>query len=327
MTTERFALGITNCRSAEKVVAGINEAETLGAEIAFVAEDIGCRDAFELLAATATKTSRIRLATGVVNPYTRSPMALAMAIATLDDVSGGRAVLGIGSSSPEQIEVQLGIARRSTVSDMRESLEIVRRLLAGETVTYSGHRFSYADSRLEFATARARTPIFLAAMGPKMLRLAGAIADGVLLNVGASTQYVHWAVEHIRSGASEADRDLTEITVAAWLTAYIADDVESVMPRARQWLASTLSIRAQGELLLEHAEIDASILGPIRALVGAYPHSGDRAAAAQHVPREAIERMALVGNVRHVSDRVKEYRDAGVQLPVMAIGALRALYG
>jgi 5,10-methylenetetrahydromethanopterin reductase len=327
MTAERFGLGITNCRAAGEVVDAIREAEGLGAEIAFVAEDLGCRDAFELCAAAATSTSRINVATGVVNPYTRSPMALAMAIATLDDLSGGRAVLGIGSSSPEQIQAQLGIAHGSRVRDMRECVQIVRGLLAGETVTYSGRRFSYASSRLEFDAKRARIPIFLAAMGPSMLRLTGATADGVLLNVGASTQYVRWAVGHIRSGASEAGRDPAEITVAAWLTAYIDDDPESAMPRARQWLAGMLSIPQQGELLLEHAGIDSSILGPIRALVGAYPHSGDRASAASQVPREAVERMVLIGNVREVSDRVREYRDAGVQLPVMAIGALRALYG
>src|ERR1700694_1241894 len=89
MTAERFGLGITNCRPARKVVDGIREAEGLGAEIAFVAEDLGCRDAFQLCAAAAASTARIRLGTGVVNPYTRSPMALAMAAATLDELSDG----------------------------------------------------------------------------------------------------------------------------------------------------------------------------------------------------------------------------------------------
>src|SRR5438105_13149539 len=101
--SERIALGITNCRSAREVVEGIAQAEGLGAETAFVAEDIYCRDAFQLLALASQQSERIRLSTGVVNPYTRNPASLAMAIATLDEISGGRAQLAMGSSTPTLI--------------------------------------------------------------------------------------------------------------------------------------------------------------------------------------------------------------------------------
>src|SRR5438309_795099 len=83
----------------------------------------------------------------------------------------------------------------------------------------AGVRFVYASARLEVTPVQTRVPIFFAAMGPQMLRLAGAVADGVLLNVGASVEYVQWAVGQIHAGAEAAGRDASDVTIAAWLTA------------------------------------------------------------------------------------------------------------
>lgn len=320
-----IGLGITNCRRAETVILGIKEAESLGAEIAFIAEDINCRDAFQLAALAVEQTASIRLATGVVNPYTRNPTLLAMSAATLDEVSGGRAVLGMGTSSPDLISGEMGIAASGSVQTMREAITIVRALLSGEAVTYSGTKFMYRNARLRARTVQARVPIYMAAMGPRMLELAGAVADGVLLNVGASTEYVRWSVERIRTGAEAAGRDASEVTVAAWISAYVTYDREAGMQKAREWLAGVLSIPRQGELLLAHVDGDPAILPAIRAVCRAYPHDGDRKAGAELVPREIAERMAIVGNAEHSRERLAEYRDAGVQIPVVGLPALRAL--
>jgi 5,10-methylenetetrahydromethanopterin reductase len=323
---ERFGLGVSNCRPAASVVRAVIEAEGLGAEIAFVAEDINCRDAFQLAALAAGATQRIRLSTGVVNPYTRNPTSLAMAVATLDEVSDGRASLGLGTSSPALIEGQMGIPSEGSVAVMREATEIIRGLLAGSTVTYQGSRYAYRDAALDVRPVQTRVPIFYAAMGPKMLRLAGRLADGVLLNVGASTDYIQWAVRQIAVGAAEANRDAGEITIAAWLTAYIVDDRDEGLQRAKEWLAGMLSIPLQGELLLERAGFDTGILEGIRRHHGAYPHFGDRVAAAAYIPDDVAESLALIGSVQGVRERIAEYRAAGVQVPVLGIGSLRVLY-
>ncbi len=321
----RFGLGITNCRPTAEVVAGVRTAEALGAEIAFVSEDINCRDAFQLCSLAAQQTTHIRLATGVVNPYTRNPTSLAMAIATLDEISGGRSRLGLGTSSPSLISQQMGIPRGNPVGVMKETTEIVRSLLRGDTVTYSGQRFTYARAHLEVLPTQPTVPVFYAAMGPRMLRLAGTLADGVLLNVGASVEYIRWAVGQIHAGCKDAGRDPGQVTIAAWLTSYVTDDYASGVARARLWLASMLSIPGQGELLLEHAGADASILTGIRAHHSAYPHTGDREAAAQYVPDEVAERLTLIGNRERVLERVAQYRDAGVQVPVLSLAALTQL--
>ena len=321
----RYGLGISNCRGARQVVDAVRRAEGLGAEIAFIAEDINCRDSFQLCTASAIATERIRLAVGVANPYTRNPTSLAMAIATLDEISGGRAVLGLGSSSPALIQQQMGIPTGKSVEVMRECVEIVQRLLSGERITYQGERFDYLDAHLEVRPVQKRIPLIMAAMGPHMLQLAGRLADGVLLNVGASTEYVRWACDEIERGAREAGRSASEVTVAAWLSVYIADDYDAALQRAREWLATMLSIPRQGELLLEKAGVDIDILVGIRRHYSAYPHHGDPAAAARYIPVEVVQRLALIGTRDVVRERVQEYRKAGVQLPVMPLSALQAL--
>ena len=323
----QFGFGVSNCRPAVEVVRAVQEAEALGAGIAFIAEDINCRDAFELAALSVMGTDRIRLATGVVNPFTRNPTSLAMAVATLDEISQGRAVLGLGSSSPSLIEDQMGIPAAGTVGVMRESVEIIRALLGGEDVTYRGRHFTYTEASLSVRPVQERVPVYFAAMGPRMLRLAGQIADGVLLNVGASTEYVRWAVDEVRKGSREAGRHREDVTIAAWITAYVSVDREASLRRAREWLAMMLSIPRQGELLLEHSgmQVDASVLSGIRAHFGAYPHRGDRAAAAAYIPEELPERLAIIGDVDQARVRLDEYRAAGVDVPVLSLSALKAL--
>jgi 5,10-methylenetetrahydromethanopterin reductase len=324
--TERFGLGISNCRPSADVIAGVRLAEALGAEIAFIAEDVNCRDSFQLCALSAYRTKRIVVGTGVVNPYTRTPTSLAMATATLEESSSGRALLGLGASSPTLIEGELGIRFGNSVEMMRETATIVRALLRGESVTFKSDRFTYADARLKVSVSRRRIPIYFAAMGPRTLRLAGEIADGVLLNVGASTAYVRWAVAQVREGAERSGRDPGEVTVAAWITAYLGDDHDAGVRRARRWLSAVLSVPRQGELLLEHGGFESTILPDVRRRVGAYPHAGDRSEAGELVPPEWAERMTIVGTREEARRRLKEYRDAGVQVPVLGLGALKELY-
>ena len=321
----RFGLGVSNCRAGQSVVDAVVEAEQLGAEVAFVAEDIGFRDAFALLSLAAGRTETIRLFTGVVNPFTRTPISLAMGAATVNELSGGRAGVGLGASSAALVTDRLGLEHVRPVRVMREATEALRLLWTNDPVTYAGEVFRLSDALLEVPVPGAQIPVFYAAMGQQMLRLAGGLADGVLLNVGASVEYVRWAVAQIAAGAESVNRDPREVTVAAWHTAYVGANEEAALTRARRWLAGTLSIPGQGELLLEHTGLSTEILTPIRELVSAYPHSGDPNRAAAHVPEEVARRLTLIGAPDAVAARIAEYRDAGVDVPVLAIGALRAL--
>jgi len=320
----RLAVGVSNCRPLANVLETIVGAERLGAGCVFVAEDIGCRDSFALCTAAAQTTSTIKLAVGVANPYTRSPMSLAMAAATLDEASDGRAVLGLGSSSPEMLH-QLGLAQQKPLRVMREAVEVVRALLTGESVTHDGEILRYRDSVLNARPVQSQVPIYFAAMGPQMLRLAGRIADGVILNVGASPAYVRWAVSQVTTGVVAAERSQSDVTIAAWMSVYRTDLDDQSEERARQWLARVLSIPRQGELLLQQSPYRRGMLDDIRNHVTGYPHSGDAGAAARYVPDELLQDMVVLGDAPYVRGRIEEYRRAGVDLPIVPLSTMRDL--
>lgn len=320
----RLAVGVSNCRPLANVLETIADAEQLGADCVFVAEDIGCRDSFALCTLAAQTTSTIKLAVGVANPYTRSPMSLAMAAATLDEASDGRAVLGLGSSSPDMLH-QMGLAQQKPLRVMREAVEVVRALLTGESVTHNGEIFRYRDSVLGARPVQPRVPIYFAAMGPQILRLAGRIADGVILNVGASPAYVRWAVSQVTAGVVDAERSLSDVTIAAWMSVYRTDRDDQSQERARQWLARVLSIPRQGELLLQQSPYRRGMLDDIRNHVTGYPHSGDARAAARYVSDELLQDMVVLGDAPHVRGRIEEYRRAGVDLPIVPLSTMSDL--
>jgi 5,10-methylenetetrahydromethanopterin reductase len=299
-----LALGISNCRPATEVVEAVVQAHGMGIGSAFIAEDIGCRDAFQLTALSTVVAPEMSLTVGVTNPYLRSPVALAQGLITLNELAAGPVSLGLGSSSEDIISGQLGHPYPSAVPTMREAVDGIRKVWA--------------------ATARSRPRIVLAAMGPRMLRLAGEIADGVILNTGTTPSYVEWAIKRLAEGAARSARDTRTVSVAVWLPIYMTRD-GSVSPRARQWAASMLSIPRQGELLLEHAALDASFLPALRSLHGAYPAKGDVAAAAEVVPEEVVKTLALTGTVEDVIKRLPAYVEAGTDVLIVGPRSVRLL--
>ena len=145
--------------SASDVVKYSREAEKKGYDSVWIAEHYLFRDAFATLGAVALATSRIRLATGVVNPYTRHPAFIAMSVATIDELSNGRAILGIGSGVSFWIEEQMAMKMERPVSVTKESIQVIRRLLSGETVSYKGRTFTLRGMKLGFKTCQADIPI------------------------------------------------------------------------------------------------------------------------------------------------------------------------
>ena len=162
-------------------------AETAGYESLWVTERYFHEETFTLLGFLAAVTQRMKLGVGVTNPYTRHPALLAMASATLDRVSGGRFILGMGRSEPFIIRDRLGLDYRQPRTVLAEAVGSVRHLLAGERVDATGKQATLRDTRLAILPVQQPLPIYLAALGPQALRLAGAIADGVILNAYVPT--------------------------------------------------------------------------------------------------------------------------------------------
>ena len=187
-------------------------AEFRGYDSLWVTERYFQEETFSLLGFLAAATERIELGVGVVNPYTRHPALTAMAAATADRLAAGRLLLGLGRSDPGVIEGTFGIPYERPRETLAEAVEVIRRLLAGETVDAPDGRAALRGARLAVTPLRP-PPIYLAAIGPRALRLAGAVADGVLLNAYVPAAYVRRAVAEVRAGAEAAGRDPDAIDI------------------------------------------------------------------------------------------------------------------
>ena len=294
-----------------KEYAGI--AEGAGYESLWVTERYFHEETFSLLGFLAAATRDIKLGLGVTNPYTRNPALLAMASATLDRISGGRFLLGLGRSDRFVIQERMGIPYINPRSTMEEAVCIIRDLLAGSRVTSTDGRFRLGNVHLETKPVQTNPPIYLAAIGPKALRLAGAIADGVLLNAYTPTGYVKYAVAEIREAALEAGRDPDSIDIACMLVVRLTEDPESIWPSLKQRIVRLLEEPLVGEILLEKGGFDPSILGPLRAT--AQKDGGQ--AALDLVSDEMVDSFYLVGGALRCKERIAEYREAGVDLPLL----------
>jgi 5,10-methylenetetrahydromethanopterin reductase len=195
-------------------------------------------DAYEFLALAAQNTKRLLLGPGVSDPYTRHPVMLASAIATLDQLSHGRAQVGIGSGS--QLD-RLGMVQERPVRALREAIEILRVLLAGDAVDYEGEIFQARRGKLNFTLQRPSIPIFVASHSRQTLTLCGRIADGVLLANLGRREAVENALAHLHEGEREAGRPEGSVAVHLRLEACISDDEKSALDAMRGRLATRLT--------------------------------------------------------------------------------------
>lgn len=303
-----LALPLHNLPPARQVEY-ICQAEAHGYESIWVPEVMGT-DAFTVLAAASQATQRIRLGTGIVPIYTRTPTTLAMTIATLDALSGGRAVLGLGVSSEIIIGAWHGLPFPKPLRATRECVDILRRLLRNERVTVEGDVFRVRNLRPNVPVPADRTiPIYLAALNPGMLRLAGAIADGVLLNWMPAAQ-LSQALAALAAGAQQAGRTLADLEIACYIRTCVTDDVEA----AQQWMRRELT----GYAIVDayHAYFTACGFGAESTACRTAWQQGDRAAATQCISETMVHAMAAIGSPAACREHLAAFVQAGVTLPV-----------
>jgi 5,10-methylenetetrahydromethanopterin reductase len=208
-------LGIYSTAPTRTVSKLAQAAERRGFRRLWLAEDYHTRSAVVQAAAAASATAELELAFGIVSPFARHPAVLGMEIATLEEQWGPRFVLGLGTA-----RIALRAHGQETVpaiAGLREAGEICKRLLSGERVTYEGKvfRLPAPGVQLNVRPARRQIPIYLGALGPKGLSVAGAVADGVLFSVLCSPGFVRKGLAHVRTGAKGVGRSLEDIDVAA----------------------------------------------------------------------------------------------------------------
>jgi 5,10-methylenetetrahydromethanopterin reductase len=288
-------------------------AEDNGFDSLWVTERYFHEETFSMLGFLAAATQRIKLGVGVVNPYTRNPALLAMASATLDRISGGRFLLGLGRSEKAVIQDKMGIPYGDSRAALVETVSHLRQLFAGDRVTTEQGRSKLRNVRLATTPLQPRLPIYLAGIGTKGLRLVGEIADGVVLNAYVPPSYVRYAVTEIRAAATAAGRDPHAIDIACMLVVRLTDDPDSIRPTLKQRIVRLLDEPHVGEILLDKGGFDPSILTPLRATIKT---TGEKAAVPL-ITDAMVDAFYIVGSATQCQERIAEYRQAGVTTPLL----------
>jgi probable F420-dependent oxidoreductase len=264
-------------------------------------------DAFGPATAVATKTEKIGLGTGVVGIWSRSAVTMALQAATLNELSDGRLLLGVGLQARGYVEGWHGQTYERPVRAMREYVTILRRILSGENVTFEGEIFSVQGFQLMMQPPERPARIYMAAIGPQMTRLAGELADGII-GYCYSAEYVRDSVmPNLRAGAERAGRSLDDFDVACGFPTIVSPDGTGL----EQIKGQVMMFATAGSSSPEYATSFAAAgydVAPIQERVDA----GDIDGALGLVTDEMADAMTIAGSPDNVSRRIAEYRNAGL---------------
>ncbi len=303
----------------QQTVDFVLEAEKLGLDICWVAEAWGS-DAPSPLGYLAGRTERLLLGSGVIQLGTRTPVSIAMTALTLSYLSGGRFLLGLGASGPQVIEGLHGVPFARPLARMRETVQIVRRVLAGEKVSFSGQEFGIPLPGGDGRPMRLSVPpdpgipIYLAALAPKMLRLTGEVADGWLgtsfVPEGARAYF-----EHLDAGLSAAGRTRAALDVCQGAeVAFAADEqqLHEMVSGRRRELAFSLGGMGSANTNFYNDAYSRQGWAEVAAEVRQRWQAGDRDGAAGLVTDQMVLATTLIGTEPMVSERLRAWREAGV---------------
>jgi alkanesulfonate monooxygenase SsuD/methylene tetrahydromethanopterin reductase-like flavin-dependent oxidoreductase (luciferase family) len=308
-----MALGcfVSTGRSFEQAIGRVQRAEELGYESVY-ATHIAGRESLTVLTAYAMRTSRIRLGTGVVPIYTRTPATMAQTAATIDDISGGRFTLGLGVSHRPVVEGWHGQTIDKPVAEMREYVAIVRAILRGEDPPAAAEGAAgkwRTGFRLAGLDPRPELPIYVAALSPAMLRLAGEIADGVLLWLCTPSYIRDVVMPNVAAGRERAGKPLDGFDVVPAVPSGLVEDPADAHATLRGELIPYFG------LPFYRAMLERSGYGDEIAAFDAAAGDGDLAAMQAAISGRFLAELAAVGDADAVRAGIGRYRDAGATSP------------
>lgn len=281
-------------------------AEQAGIDTALVGEVAG-PEVFATLGAMAARTERIKLGSGIVAAYTRSPALTAMGFATLASLAPGRVIAGIGASSPIVVGRWHGGDFEQPLATVREFISLFRAALAGEKLNHDGPRFRSKGFRLDLPPAE--VPVWLGAINPRMLAVAGEIADAVFMTWCPPSEVAPKRTI-VGSAAAEAGRSPDDVATVLSFWAYAGPDPEQALERMRRQVLAY-------SMVPTHQPAFVGTFENLPEVAEAW-HSGDRAKALSLVPDDAVLAQCALGP-EMLAERIDTYRAAGVDLPIVLL--------
>jgi alkanesulfonate monooxygenase SsuD/methylene tetrahydromethanopterin reductase-like flavin-dependent oxidoreductase (luciferase family) len=311
-----LSLGVApSPQERDQLLRSAEVADDLGLDSLWVAEASG-RDAVTFLTQLALRTRRTRLGTGIINPFSRTPAMLAMTFASLDEISGGRMVIGLGSSSANVVEHWHGLRFKQPLRRIRETIEIVNQILAQEPLVYEGEIYSLRRGlRLQFEPIRRHIPIYVAATTPPSIRQTGEVADGVMP--------IHWPRERLAElrallseGAVAAGRNPASLVIAPSVNMVIAPAGDGgALRAAREPIAHYVGrMGAFYPEMLTRYGYEAEV----RAIRAAWERR-DPAAAAAAVSDRLLRATSVAGTVDECAESLRDLRARGADLPIIPL--------
>ena len=293
-------------------------AEKKAFEAVWHAESRLARDAITPLAAIAVVTEKIKLGTGVINNWTRNVGLTAATFLTLDELSNGRGLLGVGAWW-DPLAWKVGIERKKPLKAMREYVTVLQRLFKMENVTFEGEFVKVRDIRLDIVYGDPSTPrnipIYIGATGWEMIELTGGIADGILLNYLVSPEYNRKAIEHLKKGAQKAGRRLEDVDRPQLVVCSLDEDADRALDSARPFVAQYLG---QQPHIAKASGVKESLLEEVRTALGGWPAKPRGLERAKElIDDKLVQLLTASGTAQHCLKKVEEYNDTGCTCPIL----------
>lgn len=314
--SERVALYLQDAHSLQDGIKYSQYAESKGFEAVWQAESRLVRDAIVPMAAFAATTKRIKIGSGVINNWTRNIGLLAATWLTLDDLAPNRMICGIGAWW-DPLARQVGIERRKPLLAMRETIEVLRRLLRLERVTFHGE-FHHVDG-IELDVVHGRReprniPIYIGATGDQMMELAGEIADGVVLNYCVPPEYNDKAMELLDIGAKKSGRRVEDLDRPQLVVCSVDQDRQKAINAAKVLLTQYL---AQQPHIAKASGVSQEIVTRVQSILG-WPATKEQVESAmQYVPDDFVLKISATGTPDEARAKVQEYVKRGATCPIL----------
>ncbi len=314
--TQRVALYLQDSHDLRDGLDYVRYAEEKGFEAVWQAESRLVRDAIVPMAAYAAVTERIKVGSGVINNWTRNIGLLAATFLTLDDLAPNRIICGIGAWW-DPLARNVGIQRRKPLKAMRETVEVLRRLLNMERVTFHGE-FHHVDG-IELDVVHGRreprnVPIMIGATGDKMLELTGKIADGCVMNYCVPPEYNDRALDLLAKGAKKAGRTLDDIDRPQLIVCSVDHDHDKAIETTKMLLCQYL---AQQPHIAKASGVSDEVVHEIQSILG-WPATKEQINQAKHlVPDELVHKITASGTPEEARAKVQEYINHGATCPIL----------
>lgn len=271
--------------------------------------EVGGADGFAPLAALARSHPDVRLGTAIVPVFTRPAALIAMSAAALQNLTAGRFVLGLGTSSDIIVNRWMGESFSKPLTRLRQTVEVLREALSGKKVTFEGDSFQLKDFRLQIDPS-AETPIYLAALGPRACRLAGEVADGVIFFL-KTPKGVRQGLEWVAEGARGAGRDPADLDCVIRIPVAMDEDPDRLAHVMRRTITTYAMVDVYNRSLAAQGFADEA-----KGIVDAWK-AGARDKAAASVSDEMMSELNVAGDAEACRDGLQAFRDAGVKTPVV----------